>query len=378
MRTAPGRTPASRRTRPASPALRTRVPTRSTSPRCRCWRPRCPAFPDFPPPRSRQGCAATDHRTSRTDRWRRGQMTGRSGTTAGELVARARGELVETAEAIRSHRFLERLRSREVADERLRALAGEQHAIVSSDRRSFAVLAARFPSGLAGEFFLGMAEGEGAALDKLRGLADWLGMTDEELHATTSRIRARRPTRRSSPGSRSTARARTSSSPFSPTLPPGARTAARSQPRCARPTGRGRTRWRSSTSSPVRPRTSRPARCRSWTRDSRRATRRPWLAARPGCCRPTNCPSGMRSRKGYEGGLSGTLPAATRDRSGRTSTPPLVRTGRTSTPPLVRTGTCYGTFDRQRCRVGIRQGHLLLINYSRLTAEHVTSRAELR
>ena len=110
-------------------------------------------------------------------------MTGQSGTTAGELVAQARRELVETAEAIRSHRFLERLRSREVADERLRALAGAQHAIVSSDRRSFAVLAARFPSGLAGEFFLGMAEGEGVALDKLRGLADWLGMTDDELRA---------------------------------------------------------------------------------------------------------------------------------------------------------------------------------------------------
>jgi thiaminase len=110
-------------------------------------------------------------------------MTRQSGATAGELVAQARRELVETADAIRSHRFLERLRSREVADERLRALAAAQHAIVSSDRRSFAVLAARFPSGLAGEFFLGMAEGEGVALDKLRGLADWLAMTDDELRA---------------------------------------------------------------------------------------------------------------------------------------------------------------------------------------------------
>lgn len=49
----------------------------------------------------------------------------------------------------------------------------EQHAIVSSDRRSFAHLATRFPAGLAGEFFLGMAKSEGLALDKLRGLADW-------------------------------------------------------------------------------------------------------------------------------------------------------------------------------------------------------------
>jgi hypothetical protein len=107
------------------------------------------------------------------------QMTDPSGTSAGELVAQSQRELAETAEAIRSHRFLERLRTRDVPEERLRALAGEQHAIVSSDRRSFAQLAARFPSGLAGAFFLGMAEGEGVALDKLRGLADWLGMTDD-------------------------------------------------------------------------------------------------------------------------------------------------------------------------------------------------------
>jgi hypothetical protein len=40
-------------------------------------------------------------------------MTRRSGTTAGELVAQAQRDLVETAEAIRCHRFLERLRSRE-------------------------------------------------------------------------------------------------------------------------------------------------------------------------------------------------------------------------------------------------------------------------
>ncbi len=177
---------------------------------------------------------------------REGGLTGQSGTTAGELIARARRELVETAEPIRSHRFLERLRSREVAGERLRALAGAQHATVSSDRRSFAVLAARFPSGLAGAFFLGMAEGEGVALDKLRGLADWLGMTDEELRAHEPH-----PGAQAYPafvawlalnGSRADVVLA-----FSRTSPSGGRTAARSRPRCARPTGRGTTRSRSST-----------------------------------------------------------------------------------------------------------------------------------
>jgi len=110
-------------------------------------------------------------------------MTDQSGITASELVAQTRRELAETADAIRSHRFLELLRARDVPDERLRALAGEQYAIVSSDRRSFAQLAARFPAGLAGEFFLGMAGSEGLALDKLRGLAGWLDLTDDELRA---------------------------------------------------------------------------------------------------------------------------------------------------------------------------------------------------
>jgi thiaminase len=98
-----------------------------------------------------------------------------------ELVARTERELAATAEAVRSHRFLERLKARSVPDERLRDLAGEQNLIVASDRRSFAQLAARFPSGLAGKWFLGMAEAEGAALGLLRGLTGWLGMTDEQL-----------------------------------------------------------------------------------------------------------------------------------------------------------------------------------------------------
>ncbi|MDQ4034273.1 MAG: transcriptional regulator [Actinomycetota bacterium] len=110
-------------------------------------------------------------------------MKDRLAPIASELVAQTQRELAETAEAVRSHRFLERLRARDVPLDRLRALAGEQHAIVSSDRRSFALLATRFPSGLAGEFFLGMAQSEGLAMDKLRGLADWLSLTGDDLRA---------------------------------------------------------------------------------------------------------------------------------------------------------------------------------------------------
>lgn len=107
-------------------------------------------------------------------------MTVQSGAAA-ELVARTEKELAGTADAIRHHRFLEQLRAGTVPRERLRVLAGEQDLIVASDRRSFAQLAARFPSGLAGQWFLEMAQGEGVALDLLRGLTGWLGMTEAQL-----------------------------------------------------------------------------------------------------------------------------------------------------------------------------------------------------
>jgi len=86
-------------------------------------------------------------------------------------------------EAIGGHRFLGLVEARDVPDERLRTLVAEQHGIVSSDRRSFAHLAARFPAGAAGEFFLGLAAGEGAALGLLSGTAEWLGLTARQIDA---------------------------------------------------------------------------------------------------------------------------------------------------------------------------------------------------
>ncbi|MDV6012338.1 transcriptional regulator [Haloechinothrix sp. LS1_15] len=107
-------------------------------------------------------------------------MTESPGTTARELLDEARQELADTDAAIRAHPFLDRLRRGEVSTELLRALAGEQHVIISSDRRSFSQLATRFSSGLGGDFFLGMAEGEGIALGKLGTFADWLGMSSDD------------------------------------------------------------------------------------------------------------------------------------------------------------------------------------------------------
>lgn len=67
--------------------------------------------------------------------------------------------------------------------ERLAAFAGEQHAIISGDRRSFALLASRFPESPAGGLFLGLAEGEGRALELLCAFAAAVGATEAALRA---------------------------------------------------------------------------------------------------------------------------------------------------------------------------------------------------
>jgi hypothetical protein len=60
----------------------------------------------------------------------------------------------------------------------LQTIAGEQRRIIASDRRSFAQLAARFPSQPAGGWFLSMAQGEGDALGLLDGYAAWLSIDE--------------------------------------------------------------------------------------------------------------------------------------------------------------------------------------------------------
>ncbi|MEU8346737.1 Thiaminase [Actinomadura meyerae] len=99
---------------------------------------------------------------------------------AAELVARTRGELAGAAPA---NRFVDMLETGDVPRERLVWLAGEEYRIVGSDRRSFALLAARFPNSSSGELFLGLAQGEAHALGLLREFAAALGQSEKNLMA---------------------------------------------------------------------------------------------------------------------------------------------------------------------------------------------------
>jgi pyrroloquinoline quinone (PQQ) biosynthesis protein C len=102
---------------------------------------------------------------------------------ASELLAELRRELAEVEHEIRSHPFLAALEEGRVPRQHLAVFAGEQRAIISSDRRSFAVVASRFPEPPGGDLFLSLAEGEARALELLRGFATALGIDEQALCA---------------------------------------------------------------------------------------------------------------------------------------------------------------------------------------------------
>jgi hypothetical protein len=90
-----------------------------------------------------------------------------------------RSELAPVEAAIRSHCYLDSFAA--AVPWSLERFAGEQYAIVTSDRRSFAQLAARFPAGVGGDLFLVLAGGEGQALERLLVLAEELGLDEHRL-----------------------------------------------------------------------------------------------------------------------------------------------------------------------------------------------------
>ncbi|MEU6669211.1 hypothetical protein [Streptomyces sp. NPDC046727] len=101
-------------------------------------------------------------------------------STVTEVLEAARLRISEDAEP---NRFLDLLERGRMPEERLTWLAGELYHLVSSDRRSFALLASRFPSPPAGDLYLAMAEGEGEALGLLGDFAAALGLTERDLQA---------------------------------------------------------------------------------------------------------------------------------------------------------------------------------------------------
>ena len=97
---------------------------------------------------------------------------------AAALVAVVRAELAPVERSLAEHCFLAELESGRVPLQTLRAFAGEQRAIITSDRRSFEHLAQRFPQPPAGDLFREMAAGEAEALQLLEPFAAAVGLAD--------------------------------------------------------------------------------------------------------------------------------------------------------------------------------------------------------
>ncbi|MFI7677542.1 hypothetical protein [Actinophytocola sp. NPDC049390] len=98
----------------------------------------------------------------------------------GDIVTRAKTEIAKQATG---NRFVDLLEAGTVPEERLRWLAAELTRLVTSDQRSQALLASRFPAPPAGDLFLTLAQGEAEALRLLGDFTSAVGMSAAELAA---------------------------------------------------------------------------------------------------------------------------------------------------------------------------------------------------
>jgi hypothetical protein len=92
------------------------------------------------------------------------------------LLAAVRGELGPIERRLAGHPYLMAVEAGRVPAKSLCSFAGEQRAIVTSDRRSFEHLAERFAQTAAGSFFREMAAGEVQALRLLEPFAAVVGL----------------------------------------------------------------------------------------------------------------------------------------------------------------------------------------------------------
>lgn len=99
-----------------------------------------------------------------------------AGMDAAELLAVVQAELAPVERGLADHHYLGELEAGRVPLESLRAFAGEQRAIITSDRRSFEHLAQRFPQLPAAAFFRDLAAGEVEALRLLEPFAAAVGL----------------------------------------------------------------------------------------------------------------------------------------------------------------------------------------------------------
>ncbi len=102
---------------------------------------------------------------------------------AQQVIEEGRRKIVPLGERIRQHPYLRALEARRVDQMKLAIFAGQQHHIIESDLRSVGLIVARAGSQTTRDFFMGMLQGERAALEALEGFASAVGLSSDQLRA---------------------------------------------------------------------------------------------------------------------------------------------------------------------------------------------------
>jgi pyrroloquinoline quinone (PQQ) biosynthesis protein C len=104
-------------------------------------------------------------------------------TRAQEVIEEGRRKIAPLEARIRQHPYLQALEARQVNRGKLAVFAGQQCPIIESDLRSVSLILARAESQATRDFFMGMLQGERAALDALEAFGRAVGLPADQLRA---------------------------------------------------------------------------------------------------------------------------------------------------------------------------------------------------
>lgn len=102
---------------------------------------------------------------------------------AREVIEEGRQKIASLEMRIREHPYIQALENRRVPRDKLAIFAGQQRHIIESDLRSVGLIVARSESQATRDFFMGMLQGERAALEALDAFGRAVGLPDDRARA---------------------------------------------------------------------------------------------------------------------------------------------------------------------------------------------------
>jgi len=102
---------------------------------------------------------------------------------ARQVIEEGRRRIAPLEDRIRQHPYLQALEARRVDRRKLAIFAGQQRHIIESDLRSVGMIVARAGSQTTRDFFIGMLQGERAALEALEAFGRAVGLPADQLRA---------------------------------------------------------------------------------------------------------------------------------------------------------------------------------------------------